>query len=43
MAELENLIASSNKVCEEGSGKSPALVILIKKSHLENVSKVAGS
>ncbi len=31
-AELENLICSANKVCEEESRKSPALVILKRKS-----------
>ena len=31
-AELENLIEAANKVCSEGSRKSPALVILKRKT-----------
>jgi len=37
-AELANLIAEANKVCEPESRKSPALVILKKKSHLAVVA-----
>jgi integrase len=33
MAELSNLIAAADKVCEEKSHKSPTLVILKKKFH----------
>jgi len=42
MVELKNLIAASNKVCEEGSRKGPALVILKMKSRLKNLPKAAG-
>jgi integrase len=38
MAELANLIAAANKVCDHESRKSPALVILKKKSRLAVVA-----
>ena len=41
-AELENLIAASNRVCEEGSRKSPALVILRKENRREPATQVGG-
>jgi hypothetical protein len=40
-AELENLIAAANRVCGDEYRKSPALVILKKKRHLEVVAKNA--
>ncbi len=40
-AELEQLIASSNKVCSEESRKSPALVILKKQTPCDRVGQVA--
>ncbi|MGO9119810.1 MAG: tyrosine-type recombinase/integrase [Desulfomonilaceae bacterium] len=39
-AELEQLIASSNKVCGEESRKSPALVILKKRTACVRVGQV---
>jgi integrase len=36
-AELENLIAAAEKVCEDGSRKSPALVVLKKKAVGDNL------
>jgi integrase len=39
-AELEQLIASSNKVCGEESRKSPALVILKKQTPYDRVGQV---
>ncbi len=38
-AELENLVAATNKVCGEESRKTPALVILKKKRHLHMVAQ----
>ena len=41
-AELENLIDAANKVCSEGSRKSPALVILKKKNRREPSTQIGG-
>ncbi len=41
-AELENLIAASNRVCETTSRKTPALVILKKKNRREPTTQIGG-
>ncbi|HTY24595.1 MAG TPA: tyrosine-type recombinase/integrase, partial [Desulfomonilaceae bacterium] len=42
-AELQNLIEAANKVCSEGSRKSPALVILKRKTAASSQLKSAVS
>jgi integrase len=42
MAELDNLLASANAVCEQESRKSPALVMLKKKIRAEPRAQVFG-
>ncbi|MGB6067281.1 MAG: tyrosine-type recombinase/integrase [Desulfomonilaceae bacterium] len=42
-AEIANLIAAANVVCEQQSRKSPALVILNKKIHPEPVKQLGGN
>ncbi len=41
-AELENLIAAANKVCGDESRKSPALVIIKRKTALAQSKQVGG-
>ncbi len=43
MAELANLIAAANAVCQEQSRKSPALVVLKKKCRPVPVKQVGGT